>query len=151
MPWSQWMSTAEHLAGIDNRVHRFTRNRQASPHGRKRALQLVYSTPSTWTSTQTSTSKSTCCHSLSLHGIIVFLALAVCMPPSIFIGSLAMAAACPPPPPPPPSDGFGGGGPGGGGWKGPPGGGHKGEGLHWSKKQQYRHKKRFRSNESIWY
>ena len=52
-----------------------------------------------------------CCHSLSLHGIIVFLALAVCMPPSIFIGSLAMAAACPPPPPPPPSDGFGGGGP----------------------------------------
>ena len=62
------------------------------------------------------------------------------MPPSIFIGSLAMAAACPPPPPPPPSDGFGGGGPGGGGWKGPPGGGHKGEGLHWSKKQQYRHK-----------
>ena len=83
-----------------------------------------------------------CCHSLSLHGIIVFLALAVCMPPSIFIGSLAMAAACPPPPPPPPSDGFGGGGPGGGGWKGPPGGGHKGEGLHWSKKQQYRHKKK---------
>ena len=83
-----------------------------------------------------------CCHSLSLHGIIVFLALADCMPPSIFIGSLAMAAACPPPPPPPPSDGFGGGGPGGGGWKGPPGGGHKGEGLHWSKKQQYRHKKK---------
>ena len=65
------------------------------------------------------------------------------MPPSIFIGSLAMAAACPPPPPPPPSDGFGGGGPGGGGWKGPPGGGHKGEGLHWSKKQQYRHKKKY--------
>ena len=64
------------------------------------------------------------------------------MPPSMFIGSLAMAAACPPPPPPPPSDGFGAGGPGGGGWKGPPGGGHKGEGVHWSKKQQYRHKQK---------
>ena len=71
-------------------------------------------------------------------------------------GLLTMAACAPPPPPHPPPGGFGGGGPGGVGWKGPPGGGHKGEGLQppqeeepWSKKQQYRHKKRFRSNEYI--